>query len=351
MKEVKIIDPSEVEILLDSGAFSMHTKGIQITLDEYASFVKKNKHVFRGGQIALDVLEDKEQSYRNWQILRDKGADTIPVFHLQQSQDEEDTSFSYLDKYLKETDYIAIGAVARLHSSQRMLAFSGLWDYLRAIGADKSHKFHILGVTAIELVSKFPWYSADSATTVKQSSFGNIFVPQFLDNGKEDYTKGRAFAVSDQRHHRPNEPGSFLGLPPGGKVQQQIIEYCHRMGGELLSSIEGRRLRTRTHFNKKERLEPKYNLGLFPEGDAFKEENLCTSYKAREFHNHGFFNKLAEQIQAKGNPFKLYTVISNPTQIETYFSRMDFDNGKKRFLVSYFSIRNQKSFTKMFQLS
>lgn len=350
-KEHALIDTSEVEVLLDSGAFTMFTKGVEISLEEYAGFINKNKKKFRGGQIVLDVIKSKEKSFENWERLRDLGADTIPVFHMQSDRSEEDTGYSYLDKYLKKTDYIAIGAVAGLRSEQRMLGFSGLWDYLRAIGADKTHKFHVLGVTSIPLLVKFPWYSADSANVVKQSGFGNIFIPQFLKDGSENYKEGRSYSVSDQIRHRPNGVNSFWGMPPGGLVQRQIIDYCEKLGGRLLPSIEGRRLRPRVRRGKNENREPIYNLGLLSESVDLEKDNLCTSYELREFHNHGFFNRLVKQLNSEGHPLKLFSVLANPTQLDTYIKRMTFDNAPKRVLLSYWAIKSGRTLSKKLQLS
>src|SRR5262249_26315314 len=96
----------KIIILLDSGAFSVFTRGHTIDLEKYAEFILGHRKMFRGGAFNLDVISHPERaatyshnganaiasshpaeegarkSYENWLELRRLGVNTIPVFHL-----------------------------------------------------------------------------------------------------------------------------------------------------------------------------------------------------------------------------------------------------------------------------
>lgn len=157
--------------ILDSGAFSAHNIGVQIKMEDYLAFLSKNKQFFPGGFINLDVIGDGKKSYENWKEMRRQGFDSIPVYHV--SSDEK-----WLAKYMKQTDYVAIGAIANLNTKARISGLSYIWKkyILDEMGKPKI-RTHGLGLTSLQLLTKFPWYSVDSFIATKQAAFGAVTVP------------------------------------------------------------------------------------------------------------------------------------------------------------------------------
>jgi hypothetical protein len=332
--------------LLDSGAFSAKYSGAVITVDEYAGFLRKHEELFDGGAINLDVIGDRRGSYENWLRLRSLGAETIPVFHLQPDDKSMDDGYSFLDKYLGQTDHICIGGIARLNTEQRTYGLDALWNYLVKRGADKTHKFHGLGLTRLALMTRFPWYSVDSATAVKNAMNGAIFIPKRTEAGSYDYLDSRQYRVSDQGQHIPGSAMSFYGLPQGGRLQSDILRYCAEIGYPLPATIEGRILRPRKSRPGESR-DPVYSLGLGTETTGDAEENLASDYKMRESHNFAFFNRLISFLAERGQNLRLYTVLGSPPQFDRYFERAGQDGVAPTLLVNYWLLKTRSAVARL----
>jgi hypothetical protein len=72
---------NELNILLDSGAFTAHSSGKEIHLKDYHNFLKKNKDIF-DEYIQLDVLGNFEKTKINYRKSLDAGFSPLPVFSL-----------------------------------------------------------------------------------------------------------------------------------------------------------------------------------------------------------------------------------------------------------------------------
>lgn len=332
--------------LLDSGAFSAKHSGAVISIEEYANFVKKYRDIFDGGAINLDVIGNREASYTNWLKLRDLGVDTIPVFHLQPDDKSLDDRFKYLDLYMEKTNHIAIGGVARLSTEQRIYGFDNMWDYLEQIGATKTHRFHGLGMTSIALMTRYPWYSMDSATAIKHALNGAIFVPRLMPSGEYDYLDSRQYRVSDQGEHVAGSVMSFFSLPHGGRLQSHIRHYCNELGYTLPETIEGRVLRPRKSRPGENREHP-FSLDLSPAQTETNGFTLANDYKMRESHNFAFFNRLVGALQSQGRKMHLFTVMGSPPQYERYFERAAQDKVRPTILVSYYVLKTRHSVARL----
>jgi hypothetical protein len=332
--------------ILDSGAFSAYYSGAIITVEEYAKFVTEYKSTFKGGAICLDVIGDRRASYDNWIKLRELGADTIPVFHLQPDDKSLDDGYSYLDKYLSRTKHLCIGGIARLNTEQRTYGLDAVWNYLGKSGADKTHKFHGLGLTRLQLMTRFPWHSVDSATAVKNAMNGAIFIPRTTETGARDYLDSRQYRVSDQGEHIPGSVMSFYGLPQGGRLQSSILSYCQEIGYPLPETIEGRVLRPRKIRPGEVRGHP-FSLGLGTVEVEECSESLATDYKMRELHNFAFFNRLIKFLAEGGQNLRMYTVLGSPPQYDRYFARCVQDKCQPTLLVNYWVLKTRGSVARL----
>lgn len=175
-----------IEFFLDSGAFSAWAKGEQINLNEYIQFCQEhldildliaNLDVIPGSPGETPTEQEKEEaarrSYENYHTMLDAGlpADRlIPCFH-------HGERWEWLEKYKEETDYIALGGIAKIQTTKR---HAWLDDCFRRV-IDKNgmpqYKIHGFGVTGFTTMLRYPWYSVDSTSWVNISRFGSIFVP------------------------------------------------------------------------------------------------------------------------------------------------------------------------------
>jgi len=187
-------------LMLDSGAFSVWTQGASIDIEQYIAFCKAHPGV--NYYVNLDVIagvptdpksktpqamrDACEQGYRNYlrmieELPQEK---VIPVFH--KSED-----FIWLERYLElGASYIGIGqihvfggAYSKTYQPGDCEAFQLEW--LREIGTrlfDSAGrpivKTHGFAVTSFRLMQQFPWHSVDSASWVRQSAYGTVYVPK-----------------------------------------------------------------------------------------------------------------------------------------------------------------------------
>jgi len=189
-KEVKMM--KGVKLFLDSGAFSAWTKGIEIDIDEYIAFIKKWKKYIEVYS-NLDVIGDAEGTYKNQKYMEKRGLKPLPVFHLQDD-------FSWLEKYLKEGyKYLGIGGMAGKQTvSNRKYFLERLWDRIIDKNGLPIIKTHGFGMTSIDLIVRFPWYSVDSTSWLNASRMGNILVPKCNQNGYVYTLKPLSVTVSDK---------------------------------------------------------------------------------------------------------------------------------------------------------
>ncbi len=168
-----------VNLIFDSGAFSVWTLGKKIEFDEYLNacqkIIKKYKHKLHSLSIVnLDVIpgewrrkptkEEVEESAKlgreNFLRLKDKGIMTIPVFH----QHEE---MEWLYKMEKDADYIGISPANDLTTKQRIPWMDKVYSYLK--DRIKTHSF---GGISKSLLERYPLFSGDGSSWSSLVRFG-----------------------------------------------------------------------------------------------------------------------------------------------------------------------------------
>lgn len=158
------------ELILDSGAFSAFTKGIEIPIDEYANFLDRyGNHFIRYAN--LDSIGDPAKTMENQMELERMGFSPLPVFH-------QGSDFKILEEMAERYDYIGLGGMVK-KSAKR----SDLIEWLdRCFYLTRGRvKFHGFGMTSYPLMLRYPFYSIDSTTWLTGSSFTDVY--RFV-NGK-----------------------------------------------------------------------------------------------------------------------------------------------------------------------
>jgi hypothetical protein len=163
----------EVKFLLDSGAFSADSFGIDDVgkyLNDYISFIRKYENNLLG-YFNLDNIRDAEISWKNQKYIEERGLTPIPAYHYGED-------FKWLETYCNEHKYVGIGGVARGVSKQNnRILFDKIFEYV-----DKKNlntKFHAFGITSLRFLLDYPWYSADSTTWLKFAAYGKILMPKY----------------------------------------------------------------------------------------------------------------------------------------------------------------------------
>lgn len=161
------------DIIIDSGAFTAMTKGVEISLDDYQNWLVINNIK---KYINLDVIGNDELTYKNQIDMEKNGFNPIPVFH-------NGSDKKYLKLYLsKEYKTIALGALVKL-------SLKTSDNFIKScFKIDNNKRFHGLGVGNWHLIKKYNWQSVDSSSYGASFRFGNKI--EFLD-GKFYKTKDK----------------------------------------------------------------------------------------------------------------------------------------------------------------
>lgn len=190
-------------LLLDSGAFSVWTKGVKIDLEEYISFCEKypdcsyyvNLDVIPGkpgdkSSLTKDSVEAAcRRGWENYKVMIDRlGMNkVIPVFH-------QGDPIRWLDKYLDfGVTYIGISPAndRQTSGSSHKATFAGRGSLsttkLQWINSLRKHLFdgagrpvvktHGFAVTSYDLMKSMEWWSVDSASWKLAGAWGTIYVP------------------------------------------------------------------------------------------------------------------------------------------------------------------------------
>lgn len=173
------------KIFLDSGAFSMHTQGITVDLESYADFIVKNSDIIEVAS-NLDVIGEgnEEGTYKNQKTLesllqkRNSPLSIQPVHH---ARDKDE----WLQRYLDEGyEYIFLGGMVPESTEYLRTWLDRMWGkYLTNPDGSAKVKVHGFGLTTLELMIRYPWYSVDSTSWVLASRFGGIYVDFPQPNG------------------------------------------------------------------------------------------------------------------------------------------------------------------------
>ncbi len=215
-----------IPIMLDSGAYSAFRKGKTIDIYEYIDYVWEMKVKVPESWltcVSLDVIGDGHASYANWCIMRCAGLEPLPVYHV-------GTDVKFLQFYLRDCDYIGLGAIANLSSTRRMLALDRIWDdYLLDAKRMPKVKVHGMGIAGFKLMGRYPWFSIDTTSWLLVAGYGGIFFPRRASEGGWDYKAAPLkLFVSNE-----SPAGSDLGKhfdTVSSKEQALIRDYVESIG-------------------------------------------------------------------------------------------------------------------------
>lgn len=215
----------KTNILLDSGAFSMFRRGLEIDIQEYIKYCKDHAQDV-DAYVALDSLPGENgtmdhsqatieksatKSYENLQIMKAAGLSPIPVFH-------QGERFYWLDKMLEDGEtYIGVSPYLRSHQSEIIQWADKCFTRITDKTGRPLIKTHGFGVTACNLCTRYPWHSVDSTSWSVGGGYGSILVPHYVD-GKPDYSRSpQTLKLSARKQDQSN---GFDGL---SEVQQDVV--------------------------------------------------------------------------------------------------------------------------------
>lgn len=207
---LKLIDKGFAgKLFIDSGAFSAHTKGKIVDVDKYIDFLNEiDDKVYICAQVDTipgefkkpkteqQLKEAPKLSWENYLYMKDKVKNKdklLPIYH--QGEDEY-----WLKNMLEYTEngqhipYIGISPANDLSNDKKEIFIKKCFNII----SKSSHpnvKTHAFGMTKLQFLEKYPFYSADSTTWHMQGIYGGLFTPYgFMQFSTRSKTHARAKA-------------------------------------------------------------------------------------------------------------------------------------------------------------
>ncbi len=148
----------KIRFVLDSGAFTAWKAKKEIKLDDYCKFIEDLP--FKPWRyFTLDVIGNPEASYRNYEIMLERGFNPVPIFTR-----GEDVSM--IDKYYETSDVLGIGGLVGTKGSKGFIK-----GIMKHIG---DRKVHWLGFTNFEYVRYYKPYMCDSSGWTGGERYGQF---------------------------------------------------------------------------------------------------------------------------------------------------------------------------------
>jgi hypothetical protein len=291
------------DIFLDSGAFSAFTKGKKINIKNYISFIKKNKKHLTA-YANLDVIgingerpneHTAKKTLSNQKKMEGNGLKPIPCFHYGEP-------FKYLEYYIKNYDYIALGAMVGIAVNKLIPWLDKCFNrYICDEKGMPNIKIHGFGVTSISIILRYPFYSIDSTSWVISGLLGSIYVPRIKNNHWDYSQKPFKINVSNRNNGADNLNNQYDHLPYLAQkaVRKYLGDAKIKMGNSTFHQVdknykiqEGERWLGKPYEKKRDI-------------ERIIEKGVCNDYKMRDRINIKYFLDLEKSIPQWPWPFKI----------------------------------------------
>lgn len=228
------------KIFVDSGAFSAHTKGRELDVDEYIQYLNDRQGCFEviaqvdkiPGEFGKpktheQLIKAPDESWENYLYMRERVIDKdrlTPIFH--QGED-----FKHLHRMLETTfdgehiPYIGISPANDVSTKEKAKWFETVFRIIRD-SSNPNVKTHAFGMTSLDLLERYPFYSADSTSWIMTCANGSIM------------TKYGLVILSDVQATNPKH---FNHMPK--PLQDKIVAEVARWGFTIEEGIKDYKVR------------------------------------------------------------------------------------------------------------
>lgn len=255
--------------------------------EAYIEFIKKY-HDYIEVYVNLDIINNAEATWENQQYMESHGLKPIPVFHL-------GCDLKWLQMYLdKGYGYIAMGGMVPNPPSVLIPALDTIWsEYLTDDTGMPLVKVHGFAITAVGMVTRYPWYSVDSTSWVKFGKYGIVCVPRKI-GGQYNYTRPAWSVVVSNRSPSQKIDGKHISTFSEAE-RREIFRYFDIKGHSLGNSTFRRVVVSGYELNKDERWSGPEQDGT-REVETISEPGLSNDYKIRDELNIIYYLDLEKSL-------------------------------------------------------
>lgn len=177
-------------LFIDSGAYSEHSQGIKLDVDEYIDYVNSFDDdiiaiaqcdhipgVFQKPKKPEDYVESAELSWNNYLYMRDKLKSPdklVAVFHQGESFEHLDRMLDWRGPNGEKLMYLGVSPSNDRAVSSKDVYIKEVYDHI-AKSSNPNVKTHLFGYTSLPGLPKFPWYSCDSVSHRLRAAYNKVF--------------------------------------------------------------------------------------------------------------------------------------------------------------------------------
>jgi hypothetical protein len=178
------------KLFIDSGAWSAHSKGKEVNIDDYIKYLNlydeyfyiyaeldKIPGEFRKPKTVEQKLEAPEISWKNYLYMKDKVKSRdklLPVFHQGEDYKWLKNMLEYKHEDTgKSIPYIGISPANDSSISGKIAFIDKCFDIIKN-SSNPNVKTHAFGMTSLDILEQYPFTSADSTSYLMSAINGNI---------------------------------------------------------------------------------------------------------------------------------------------------------------------------------
>lgn len=278
------------KIFIDSGAFTAHTKGITVDVDEYIDYLNSITnwvHCFaqvdcipgQFGKPKTDeqLAEAPKLSWDNYLYMRPKLKEPhklLPVYHQGESVKWLHNMLEWTDDNGNHIPYIGISP-ANDKSQKEKNAFIDMCFYEIRNSSNPKVMTHAFGMTNLDTLTKYPFTSADSTSWALTAVNGGIMT---------DYGVVGMSAQSKNSN-------AFKGKSP--VIQKKIENYIVSKGFDMNNLIEASEDATI------KRIQSKYSIDTEECREILNKERKITSPQLKEIVKYEKGRAISDELDYK----------------------------------------------------
>lgn len=212
MRSGKVLDyinkhPDRFRVIIDSGAYSARTLGVEITVEGYSEWIKAFKPRFQcDGVFQLDKIYDQTATRENFKLHEKLGVKTIPIFTYAETSDQ----ITLLRDLVKRFPYVGCGGVRKKREYAHWLLQN----------CERPDRIHLFAYSDLNVLRCYKPKSCDHSTWLNGTKFGLIMTQDMHYWGKPriDLATVRKLGFQEKDFDKLNDPewrhtkNKYLGL-------------------------------------------------------------------------------------------------------------------------------------------
>ena len=233
------------KLFVDSGAFTAHTKGAELDVDEYIEYINQlGEGITLAAQVdhipgkfgvprtKEQILEAPKKSWENYLYMRDRVKypnKLLPVFHQDEDFKWLKTMLDFRDPDNKPLDYICISSSKDKHTKLREDWYKRVFSIIHN-SSNPDIKTHSLGTSSIKHLEKYPFTSSDATSWIRVAAQGQIYTE-----------KGTLLVSKETIQNKAKTNNAFL-IPEQKKFLEEYIPQFGLTCEQIQESSEYRQM-------------------------------------------------------------------------------------------------------------